>query len=273
MRASEHVIVDPHDERLVDFVGLRRPDRASAARGVVVCEGITVLTRLASAPAPPRIRCVVALPERAERVRALFAGRDVDIHVVGRDALRDVTGFDVHRGVLASVERPAVPDLEHVLDRLGTRSTVLVAVGLNDAENLGSIARTARALGVDLMVVDDRCADPYTRRTVRVSLGEVLFLPVARTTDVRGAFAALRTNGFVSVALTPALDAIDIADVADRGGQDRLALIIGAEGPGLDADVLAVADVRARVPMRSDADSINVGHATAAALAVLRRHH
>ena len=128
------------------------------------------------------------------------------------------------------------------------------------------IARAARALGIDGLVLDPTCTDPYARRTVRVSMGEVLHLPTARVApnEWPDALDDLGATGFETWALTPAADADDIwsLDVPER-----LALVLGAEGPGLTASAAARATRRVRIPIRPDVDSLNVSHAAAIAFA------
>jgi tRNA G18 (ribose-2'-O)-methylase SpoU len=191
----------------------------------------------------------------------LLDGLDAPVYVASIDMLRTIVGFDLHRGVLASAARLPSPPLAEIVD--GARRLVVLE-GLNDLENLGSIARAARALGADAMLLDPTCADPLTRRSVRVSMGEILHLPLTRCTPWPDAITSLRDAGFEVWALTP-------GDGADALGAlavpDRLALLAGAEGPGLTDGALAAASRRVRIPIRADVDSLNVTHAVAIALA------
>jgi tRNA G18 (ribose-2'-O)-methylase SpoU len=176
--------------------------------------------------------------------------------VVDRSVLAEVTGFNLHRGVIAAANRPAPRSPDEVL---AGATTVAVLQGLNDSENLGAVFRNAAAFGVDAVLLDPRTADPLYRRVVRVSMGHVLAVPFARIDDLTA------LDGFELVALTPATDAEPIAAL-DRAG--RVALLLGAEGPGLTDDWLRRADRRIRIPLAADVDSLNV--ATAAAIAF---HH
>jgi tRNA G18 (ribose-2'-O)-methylase SpoU len=138
---------------------------------------------------------------------------------------------------------------------------------LNDPENLGAIARSARALGVDALLLDPTCADPFYRRTVRVSMGEILFVPVVRSVHWSADLQRVADAGFRLIALTPSPTSQSIHDVT-RSPDDRVALLLGAEGPGLSQRAMALAE-RVRIPLRTDADSLNVGHAAAVAFALL----
>ena len=122
------------------------------------------------------------------------------MYVASPDVLTATVGFNLHRGAVAAADRRPLPSLSDVL--VGARC-VAVLEGLNDAENLGAIARSARALGVDALVLDPTCIDPYYRRIVRVSMGEVLLLPIARATRWPGDLDTIRAAGFALLALTP----------------------------------------------------------------------
>lgn len=258
-------ITDPADARLDDYRDLRDPATRIAyedGAGCFIAEGITVVRRLLTSSLS--IRSVLVLPTKRDRIADLL-GPEVPCYEVERDVLRDVAGFDLHRGVLACADRPAPPSLPALA---AASRTLAVLEGLNDHENLGAIARSARALGVDGLVLDPTTADPWYRRAVRVSMGELLYLPVARAWSWPADLAVLQAAGFTVAALTPAADAITLAELVGRR-PDRVALLLGAEGPGLSAAAQSAADVRVRIPIRVDVDSLNVGHAAAIAFAAL----
>ena len=267
------VIDNPADPRLADYLALNDVvlRTATEARdGVFIAEGITVLHRLLASSY--RIRSLVLIPQKFERLRDELADRwpaDAPVYVASRDVLAGVAGFDIHRGVLAAAER--TPALS-ITELVGRGSRLLVALeGLNDTENLGAIARTARAFGAEGLILDPGCADPLYRRSVRVSMGEILHLPIARAAT--GGWPAVtmeevRAGGYAVAALTPSPDALSIYDWP---APERLVVLLGAEGPGLSAPAQRAADVRLRIPINSAVDSLNVGHAAAAALAVLGR--
>ena len=143
---------------------------------------------------------------------------------------------------------------------------------LNDGENVGAIARAARAFGIDGIVLSPGGTDPYVRRTVRVSMGEVLQMPVARADadDWPGALGTLHEHGFETWAMTPADDAVDLWAIAGRP-HDRVAIVLGAEGPGLLDATMRAASHRVRIPISAAVDSLNVGHAAAVTFAALGR--
>jgi tRNA G18 (ribose-2'-O)-methylase SpoU len=266
-------VTDPDDPALADYRDLRRPGggaAADAAAGVVVVEGRLAVERVLEAGPP--LRSLVLTPARAATLGDLVerAGPAVDVVVVERDLLRSVTGFDVHRGVLAAARRPPAAAPAEVVS---SHRRVAVLCGLSDGENVGAAFRTAAALGLAAVLVDQSCADPLARRSVRVSQGWSAVLPHARL-PAEAPLAPLHEAGLRTVALTPAPDAIDVdAAAASRVLDDPVALVVGAEGPGLAPSVLEAATARVRIPMAAGVDSLNVATAlgVAAAFAAARR--
>lgn len=263
---------DPHDRRLDDYALLKDQSARRAREGddFFIAEGYVSIDRVIDSG--HRLRSVVVTPSRVER---LLAGRpeivelDVPVYVLARPVLADTVGFDLHRGVVASAERRPVASVAQLAASSARRVAVLV--GLNDAENVGVIARAARALGIDALLLDPTCTDPYSRRTIRVSMGEVLHLPVARAERWPDDLDVLHDGGFVTWAMTPAPDAADLWSFDPSALPGRLAVIVGAEGPGLDRATMSAATRRIRIPIDPGVDSLNVGHAAAITFAALGR--
>jgi tRNA G18 (ribose-2'-O)-methylase SpoU len=248
---------DPADPRLADYVDLTDPElrrRVERERGFFVAESPLVVRRLLASGR--QVRSVLLTAERYEPLfDALDTRPEIPVYVASGEVLRRVVGFDLHRGVVASADRWPLPDAGAVL-RGARRIAVLQKV--NDHENLGVLFRSAASLGIDAVLLDDECSDPLYRRCVRVSIGHVLHLPWTRLASLDEIGAA----GFTSYALTPDTAAAPIGSIA---WDERSALLLGAEGPGLSGDWLARADQCVRIPMQPGADSLNV--ATAAAIA------
>lgn len=250
---------DPDDPRLADFCDLTDADlrrAAEAGGGFFVAEGPQTVARVAASPHP--LRSVLVTPTRWERMKEELGGVDVPVYRAPQPVLDRVVGFHLHRGVVATAGRLPEPDPRSLL---GSRRLVVLE-GINDQENLGAIFRSALALGADGVLLDPTCADPYYRRTVRVSMGAVAMLPFARLPVWPGDLSRMRDGGRLVVALSPAgRMAIDQVDPGDR----PVAAMLGAEGPGLSKGAMAAASVVARIPMAGPMDSLNVGHAAAVA--------
>ncbi len=258
---------DPGHPLLADFVALGDPAtrrRVERAGSYFVVEGILAIERLLALPAW-RVRTLALLPKVADRLAARLATTDAPVAVADEAVLREVVGFDLHRGALASVDREAP---RPAADLLRPGGLLLAAEGVNDHENLGALYRNAAAFGALGVLLDDTSADPFYRRSVRVSLGNVLAVPTGRLGPLPAGLEALHHLGATTIALTPAGDR-DLRDL-DRAelGTGPVVVLVGAEGPGLTAPTLAAATHRLRISMAPDVDSLNV--ATAAALAL---HH
>lgn len=262
------VITDAADPRLDDFRALNDQPFRRRYEGdeCFIAEGYVAIDRLIESG--HRIRSVLLAPSRVERFTsraAVIEPLGASVYVAERDVIADTVGFDLHRGVIACADRRSPPALT---DLTSTARRIAVLDGLNDAENVGAIARAARALGIDGMILDPTCTDHYSRRSVRVSMGEVLLLPIVRSGPTPDTAARLRADGFEVWAMTPSPDAADLWDVSVP---ERVAVVLGAEGPGLDSATMAAADRCVRIPIAAEVDSLNVGHAAAITFAAIAR--
>ncbi|MFF0282952.1 TrmH family RNA methyltransferase [Rhodococcus aetherivorans] len=257
-------IEDPADPRLDDFRDLnssdRRPD-LPAGKGLVIAEGVLVVQRMLDSRFAPGGLLGVdrRLGELADDLRDV----DVPFYRTSAEVMAEVVGFHLNRGVLAAAHRPPGLDLDDVLEKA---TTVAVLEGVNDHENLGSMFRNAAGLGVDAVLFGKGCADPLYRRAVRVSMGHVLRVPFAHVERWPYDLDRLRARDFQLISLTPNPEAVPLAEAMTG---EKVALLLGAEGPGLTEHAMRATDVRARIPMAPGTDSLNV--ATAAAMAFYER--
>lgn len=276
---SDNVIdvADPSDPRLDDFRDLnsvdRRPDLPTG-KGLVIAEGVLVVQRMLASRFIPR--AMMGTDRRLQELADHLAGVSAPYYRVPVDVMADVVGFHLNRGVLASASRARELSVAEVLAGPGGSATggsvartVAVLEGVNDHENLGSIFRNAAGLGVDAVVFAPGCADPLYRRAVRVSMGHALLVPYAWAQSWPADLELLRDNGFRMLAMTPAPTASSLADAMSSIVDDKVAILVGAEGPGLTERTMRAADLRVRIPMSRGTDSLNV--ATAAALAFYER--
>ncbi len=253
----------PGDPRLADFQEVRDKDLLRA--GVFLVEGdVPVLHFLERSPM--QARSVLLSERRVGPLRQRLAGcvGDTPVYVLPQAQMEEVVGFRIHRGVLASGDRPpgAAPD-----EVLGDAQLVLALEGLTNHDNVGACFRNAAAFGADAVVLDQRTCDPLYRKAIRVSAGAALTVPWAVGEDGPELVAACRRAGLRVVALTPAREAPGLRQVLTGG---PAALLVGTEGPGLTAASLEAADCLARIPMQTGFDSLNVATAAAVALAFHR---
>ena len=190
---------------------------------------------------------------------------DAPCFVVDDASIEKLTGFHVHRGALAALERPHLPSPQDVLAQA---RRVVVVEDLADHTNVGAIFRSVAALGFDAILLSPRCADPLYRRAIKVSMGSVFWLPYARVDDWYGAPDLLREAGYTTYAMTLAEDSVTIDEVPRD--VERLALIVGSEGHGLSERWEQSADHRVTIPMAADIDSLNVASSVAVACWELR---
>ena len=259
---------DPGDPRLVPFADL--PAKGGGEGHVIVVEGEIAVARALASEHP--VRAVLVTPSHRARLGAAI---DESVEVLEADAelVRQVVGFDFHRGCLAVMQRPRSPALAELEARVrewpaGPR-TVLVAEGLADPANLGAVIRNARAFGVDL-VLHGGGADPWSRRAIRAAMGHGFGLPVVGAEGLPAAVAVVRQ------ALGP--DARTVAAVVRAGAvplsgyraPERVLLLVGNEGAGLSEPLRALADDAITIPLAPGVDSLNVAAATAVLLWALR---
>ncbi len=264
MVSREHVDVD--DPRLEPYLGLtdialRR--RTEAEQGLYIAEGAKVIERAVRAGHRP---LSVLVSQRWVSSVADAVPADVPVLVAPEEVLERVTGFHVHRGALAAMERPLLPALD---DLLREARRVVVLEGIVDHTNVGAIFRSVAGLGADAVVVSPTCADPLYRRAVKVSMGTVFQVPWTRAEQWPGVLSQMREAGFTVAALALADDAVSL-DTFAVAGHEKIALVLGAEGDGLSRAALDAADAVVTIPMAGGVDSLNVGAAAAVAMWALR---
>lgn len=277
MPAAEPVelteVSDPRVEvysRLTDAALRRRQD---TLHGIYLAESSQVVRRALAAGHTPR--SFFLAHRYLESMADVFAAHPgVPVYTGTDEVLERITGFHLHRGALAAMDRPAPRTVDEVL--AGARR-VAILENVSDHTNLGAIFRSAAGLGVDAVLLSPESADPLYRRSIRVSMGTVFAVPWARIggADGRGRTAwpaeldRMRREGFTVAALELSDQAIPLDDPTLRG-YDRLALVMGAEGPGVTPATLQVCDLHVVIPMSAGVASLNVAAASAVAFWELR---
>ena len=280
-------LTHPADPRLEDYtrltdVALRR--RLETGRGLYMAESTNVIIRSVQAGHVPRsflmarrwLETMGPVIAGARGTGGRPDGGDVPVFVADEPLLESITGFHLHRGALAAMNRPELPGVTEVLAAArggaGARR-VAVLEGLVDHTNVGAAFRSAAALGIDAVLVTPRCADPLYRRSVRVSMGTVFQVPWTRI-ERWPALEELHAAGFVVAALalnenSVSLDEFAGSTAVTRPGS-RVAVVLGTEGDGLSSGTVSAADTVVRIPMAGGVDSLNVAAAAAVAFWALR---
>ena len=257
-------ISDPADPRLAPYAAMRERDLVGRA-GRFIVEGEVTLRLMLSPRARFRTESILLLPERVAGLAAVIEACPdrPPVYVADRAVMSAVAGFPIHRGVLAVGIRGDDVRAEALVPPSPRRALVVGLAGLTNHDNVGGLFRNAAAFGADAVLLDAGTCDPLYRKAIRVSAGAALTVPFARLDPGVDWFATAAGLGLEPLALSPSGD----EDVADLAPPSRALLILGTEGPGLPASVLA--RMRGlRIAMAAGFDSLNV--ATAGAIALHR---
>lgn len=260
-------IDDPDDPRIDPYTRLtdeqlrrRREGPGGDLHGIFICEGELVAERALAAGLEP-VSILVADNTLHKVPPAVAEG--VPVYVGSSELVEKVTGFRFHRGFVAAFRRP--PE-RRPKDVLASSRRVLVCENVNNPTNLGVMVRSAAALGIDALLIDPTTCDPLYRRVVRVSMGTVFAFPHARLPAFPEGLEVVAAHGHLLVGLSPDPAAPSIGSFRFP---DRVALVLGAEGPGLTEETKRRVDQMVRIPMRAGIDSLNVGAAAAIAAYVV----
>lgn len=265
---------DPEDPRLDDYRNLTDMDlrlRVEAPAGMFIAEGYLVLEKVVELGLC--CRSVLVEPKRVARLTEILTAHpraaDIPIYCAPATVLQALTGYRVHRGVLACVDRPTPLSVNEVMERSGD---LLILEGLVDPTNVGLAMRSATALGIAAAVVSPDCADPLYRRAVRTSMGATLVLPWARSTAWPQDLDLIRDRGYDLMALSPDPDGVDLETAVARAREDgrQVAAVFGTEGDGLRAETMQLIARSVRIDMASGIDSLNVAAAVAVVAYALR---
>ncbi|MBE6940707.1 MAG: RNA methyltransferase [Ruminococcaceae bacterium] len=193
---------------------------------------------------------------------------EIPVYTADREVLSSLTGYELTRGVLCAMRRPAPLSPAAVCDNA---RRIAVLEGVVDSTNIGAIFRSAAALGMDGILLTQTCCDSLTRRAVRVSMGTVFQIPWAFLTgDSADWQVFLKQFGFKTAAMALNEKAIPIDDPV-LSYEDKLAIVLGTEGDGLASKTIENCDYNVIIPMHHNVDSLNVAAASAVAFWQLRK--
>lgn len=263
-------ITDIQDPRVLAYVGLTEAqlrNRLHPDEGLFIAESPKVISVALDAGYQPvsmltEERHIIG--DAREIIRRI--GDDVPVYTGTRELLAQLTGYTLTRGVLCAMRRPQPPSLDDVLK---DARRIVIMDGVVDSTNIGSMFRSAAALGIDAALVTNTSCDPFNRRAIRVSMGSVFLIPWT-TIPSDSITETMHNYGFQTIAMALRKDSIAIDD-AKLKQQERLALIMGNEGDGLPQETIDCADYIVRIPMFHNVDSLNVAAASAIAFWELRK--
>ncbi len=270
----------PELDVFVRLTGAQLRNKLEPEAGIFIAESPTVIDVALSAGCEP-----VALLTDERLINGAVAGIinklndysslhgvDIPIYTAEREVLTGLTGFELTRGALCAMRRPMLPSLDKLLEG-ATRVAVLENIA--DSTNIGALFRAAAALGIDAVLITPTCCDPLCRRAVRVSMGTIMQVPWGRIGESKEDWPhpgvdLLHERGFKTVAMALTDDSVSIDDER-LASEEKLAIILGAEGDGLSKTTIADCDYTAKIPMYHGVDSLNVASAGAVAFYALRK--
>ena len=257
---------DLHDDRLAAYRNVPDPELLRQ-HGLFVAEGRLVVRRLIEVERFA-VRSVMVTETALVPLRQLLDTREeLAVYVVPQAVMNGITGFNLHRGCLALAERPRPRRWQEVMSG-ARRAIALERIG--NADNVGSVFRSASAFGVDAVLLERSCIDPLYRKAIRTSMGAALTMPYAEAEPWPDVLRELARDGWVVVAMTPSPAALALRPLALAISGRPVVVVVGNEGDGLSEAVLDACTHRARIPMTDKVDSLNV--ATAAAIALYELH-
>jgi tRNA G18 (ribose-2'-O)-methylase SpoU len=246
-----HFIDSLDDPRLDPYRDVKDRDLAQQG-GRFIAEAEQVVRRLLASDYP--VESVLVFPRKAEEMERITPA-GVPVYVAPNEIMNRLLGFKFHSGVLACGRRKAAVSLEQVVPRTGP-VTLVVCPETNNTENLGLIIRIAAGFGVTAILLGERCANPYYRQSIRVSMGEIFKLPIVESEDLVKDLRWLRDERGVELIATVVGGDAEALHVAR--GAERKALLFGGERHGLGPEIVALCDRRVMIPMQLGTDSLNV---------------
>ncbi|MER6778936.1 MULTISPECIES: RNA methyltransferase [unclassified Streptomyces] len=265
-------VEDPDDPRLRDYTGLTDVElrrRREPAEGLFIAEGEKVIRR--AKDAGYEMRSMLLSAKWVDVMRDVIDELPAPVYAVTPELAERVTGYHVHRGALASMQRKPLPAADELLAAEGAGAGHRIAVfeGFVDHANLGAAFRSAAALGISAILLSPDCADPLYRRAIKVSMGSVFSVPYARLDQWPADLEKVREAGYRILAMTPSSKATPLDQVPPERFE-RSAIMLGSEGHGLSTYALRAADEWVRIPMAEGIDSLNVAAASAVAFYATR---
>ncbi|MCR5715260.1 MAG: RNA methyltransferase [Lachnospiraceae bacterium] len=262
------------DHRIIEINDINAPELDIYARlnetqlrhfdepngGIFIAESPKVILRALDAGYEPISMMLEKKHITQEAAPVLERVGDIPIYTEEFDVLKNITGFQLTRGALCAMKRRVLPCVEEVCRGAGR---IAILEDVENPTNVGAIFRSAAALGIGAVLLTDTCADPLYRRAARVAMGTVFQVPWTYL-EGRDTTAQVKALGYRTVALALRKDTLTLGDPKLRA-QEKLAIILGAEGDGLRDETIDACDWTVKIPMGHGVDSLNVAAASAVA--------
>ena len=239
-------------------------NRHNLRDGLFIAESPKVIDRALAAGCEPVSILVETAHLRGESLEVIRRCGDIPVYTAPVNVLTQLTGYQLTRGMLCAMRRPALPTVEQVCNNA---RRVAVLEDVMNPTNLGAIFRSAAALGMDAVLLTPACSNPLYRRSCRVSMGTVFQVPWTYLDE--SWIGTLKSMGFKTCAMALKDDSYSVDDPALRE-VEKLAIVLGTEGDGLAANTIANCDYTVKIPMYHGVDSLNVAAASAVAFWELR---
>lgn len=233
--------------------------------GIFICESPKVISRALDAGYTPISFLAEDKELKEESMQVISRCGNIPVYTADHAVLSQITGFQLTRGILCAMKRRNLPSAEDIIKNA---RRIAVLEDVVNPTNVGAIFRSAAALHMDAILLTPACSDPLYRRAARVSMGTVFQAPWTYLSegpsDEKHYISTLKALGFKTVAFALRDDSICISDPALLE-EDKLAVILGTEGEGLQDSTLRLCDYTVKIPMSHDVDSLNVAAASAIA--------
>ena len=258
-------IEHPH---LEPYRTLKRP-LEHQKEGIFVAEGEKVVRRLLSSSF--RILSILLTPEWFALYRSLLEARSetIKVHIAKKELMETIVGFQLHKGIMAVAKVPERTTLESVVRNVKRPLFFVAADGIMNSENLGVIVRNCASFGVSALLIGETSCDPYLRRAVRNSMGNIFSLPVVYLSDIAEELRHVRSEYGVAIIAAHPRESSSSIDSIDFTG--NCCIVLGSEGHGISEQVLAACDTEATIPMTMGVDSLNVASASAVIMYEVQR--
>ena len=248
-------------------------NRAHPEEGMFIAESPKVIERALDAGCIPVSLLMEEKHIEGEAREIIERCEDVLVYTAASEVLTKLTGFALTRGALCAMYRPKLPEPEEICAKA---RRIAVLENVVNPTNVGAIFRSAAALHMDAVLLTPGCSDPLYRRAIRVSMGTVFQIPwtfIRDSNEMRckreviwpkQAIAELKKLGYKTAALALTDDSVSIDD-SELMKEEKLAVILGNEGEGLENETIALCDYTVKIPMTHGVDSLNVAAASAVA--------